>query len=356
MRILLAAPQDRTSLGVISGYVRDTLIALGHDVRCFDFRTRPYSCFPGLGWIKRCVRFVFPRVISPYDLKAVKISSDRAVNAALLKQVSGFRPDVLLVLLGENISAQTLDAVRKEFRSATVNWMLDTLLLPYRAGLLRQEGAGYDFLFMVDDRAILGAVHVPVPRIYTLPVAFQPEVHRSRELTGKEKEYYGSDIAFVGTMTPVRQRFLEALAGFDLKIWGRWEKESPLLKGCYRKRDIYADEAAKVYAASRIVIDIHGQWNLAPVVYNVTPRVFEVPACGGFLVTTPSVQLERLYEIGREMVVFRDTQDLKKKISYYLEHPDERNEIAGRAAVKARSRDTYAQRITEMLDIVRKNT
>jgi spore maturation protein CgeB len=354
MKILLAAPQDRTSVGVIAGYVRDALTALGHDVRCFDFRERPYSHYPGLGVIKRLVRFFFPRVMSPYDLTPVRISADRKINAALLTQVSGFRPDVFLALIGENISLQTLEVVRKEFRAVTVNWMLDTLLLTYRADVIRQAGAGYDFLFMIDSREVLDAVRLPAPRVYTLPVGFQQEVHRSARLSEKEKAYYGSDIAFVGTMTPFRQKILETLAGFDLKIWGRWDTESPLLKRCYRKRDIYAQEAAKVYAASRIVIDIHGQWNLVPVVYNVTPRVFEVPACGGFLLTTPSVQLESLFEIGREMIVFQDAQDLKQKITYYLEHADERLEIAGRAAAKTRGRDPYTRRMQEMLDIVRK--
>jgi spore maturation protein CgeB len=355
MKILLAAPQDRTSQGVIAGYVQRALTSLGHEVLCFDFRKRPYSEFPCISSIKRFVRAAFPRVKSPYDLKAIKISVDRKINSALLKQLSEFGPEVLLVLLGENIDVNTLEIARKESRAVTVNWMLDTLLLPYRAELMRQVGAGYDFLFMVDDRGILDKVNVPVRHIYSLPTACQPEVHRKRELSDQEKEYYGSDVAFVGTMTPVRQQVLESLTGFDLKIWGRWEKKSPFLKRCYRKKDIYEEEAAKVYAASRIVVDIHGQWNLGPVVYNVTPRVFEVPACGGFLLTTLSAQLQHLYEIGKEMVVFDDPRDLKQKIRYFLDHPQERTEIVERAAAKARSQHTYVLRLTELLDIIRRN-
>ena len=49
---------------------------------------------------------------------------------------------------------------------------------------------------------------------------------------------------------------------------------------------------------------------------------------GGFLLSNYQNELARYFEEGKEMVMYYDRQDLINKINYYLEHDEERIEIA----------------------------
>ena len=81
---------------------------------------------------------------------------------------------------------------------------------------------------------------------------------------------------------------------------------------------------------------------------QIKGRNFEVPGCGGFLLTGMAENLGQYYEIGKEIVCFDDRYDLIEKVRYYLTHEDERAAIA-RAGYERTMRDhTYARRFSEI--------
>jgi spore maturation protein CgeB len=83
----------------------------------------------------------------------------------------------------------------------------------------------------------------------------------------------------------------------------------------------------RIYCASRINIDLpagHQQINA------ISSRSFEVLCCQGFALVEHRRDVERFFEIGREIEVFRSRDEAIDKIKYYLEHDDERREIARR--------------------------
>lgn len=339
MRILLVAPVEMTGLGVVAGYCRGALETLGHEVEAFDFRADPY---PRGRLVSRLCR----------ALPGGRARADAEVNAGLLRRVEEFKPAVMLVLLGENIAAATIRAVRGRGVIA-VNWLLDTLLLPYRRDFITRVGPAYDFIFTVDSPEIFPAIGMERGRVYPLPAGCDPGIHCPRASVSADSRSSGSGLAFVGGMTPEREKVLERLRRFDLAVWGRWERQSPLLKGHYRKKDVYREEAAGIYRSARIVIDIHGLFFVKPPVYNVTPRVFEVPACGGFLLTNRCCQLDTLYPGGGEIAVYSDIGELEEKIGYYLAHDTEREAMARKAGERARREHTYAARLRQMLETVK---
>ncbi|RJO65754.1 MAG: hypothetical protein C4540_00090, partial [Candidatus Omnitrophota bacterium] len=257
MKILLAAPQDTTVLGVISGYCRVAMEGLGHSVVGFDFRLHPYSQNRLVSSLKAALRPLFPRLPSPYDFAAVKSSTDKKVNQALLNLISQERPDIVLVLCGENIAAETLETIKNKFFIPVVNWFHDSLLVPARRTFLSRLPQHYDYFFLIDSLDVLEQFPIQAKQIVSLPLACDPKVHRPVSLTSQESRFYGSDVAFVGTVTPEREKVLEALSGFNLKIWGKWQKKNKALASRYQKQDIYREETVKVYNASKIILDIH---------------------------------------------------------------------------------------------------
>lgn len=59
-----------------------------------------------------------------------------------------------------------------------------------------------------------------------------------------------------------------------------------------------------------------------------TRRCFEIPAAGAFLFCPYTEDLASLFEEGKEIIFYRDKQDFLEKIIYYINHDEERNQIA----------------------------
>ena len=351
MRIFLCAPWDGTALGRIAQYATKALVAEGHVVEVFDFRRRPYSRWPFVQPLKRALRRVWPKAPSPYDVAGVRGAVDRDVNRRLLERCRAFGPALLLVFCGENIGAQTLETVRAD-GITTANWFHDSLIYASRRELVRNVLPVYDLLFLVDDLEVLKEAGVSLPQARTLPLACSADVHRPLDLSADERERWGADVAFVGTLTPGRIKVLKGLTEFRLGIWGSWQERDPGLAPYYRERNVSGEDAAKIYNAAKVNLDIHVLFGQEQAIYNVTPRVFEVPGCGGFLVTGSTPQLERLYAAGGEVAVYRNTDEMRERIRYYLDHEEERRAVARRGHERAQREHTYAQRLRSLIGAV----
>lgn len=106
-------------------------------------------------------------------------------------------------------------------------------------------------------------------------------------------------------------------------------------------------EMPKIFKASKININ-----NIRYFVESGLPqRVFDVLACEGFLVTNAKRDIEKYFVNQRDLVIYRDLQDLQEIISYYLEHEDER-EIIARQGFETVQEHTFEKRIEEMLTII----
>jgi spore maturation protein CgeB len=85
--------------------------------------------------------------------------------------------------------------------------------------------------------------------------------------------------------------------------------------------------------------------------YSLSPRCYEIMACGGFLLTDSRPELFELFEVGKDLVVFDGAEDLADKVRYYLSHERDRKKIAmsGLMAVKDH---TYDKRAKQIVDFV----
>ena len=85
---------------------------------------------------------------------------------------------------------------------------------------------------------------------------------------------------------------------------------------------------------------------------QIKGRNFEISGCGSFCLTEYADDLERYYEIGREVECFSSSNEAVEKIRYYLEHGAEREEIA-RAGHERTLRDhTYEKRFVEIFKTI----
>jgi spore maturation protein CgeB len=85
----------------------------------------------------------------------------------------------------------------------------------------------------------------------------------------------------------------------------------------------------------------------------VNQRVFDVPACGQFLLTDHRRQIEDLFEPGSEVICFHEPGEIEDLVRFYLDHDTARNRVAARARKRVLSEHTYEHRIEVIFRIMR---
>jgi spore maturation protein CgeB len=98
-------------------------------------------------------------------------------------------------------------------------------------------------------------------------------------------------------------------------------------------------------AAARVSLNIH---IAAAGEQAANMRLFEATGVGSCLVTDWKPNLPELFEPDREVVVFRSAEEAVEKITYLLDHEDERAEIARRGQQATLARHNYLDRVREL--------
>lgn len=150
--------------------------------------------------------------------------------------------------------------------------------------------------------------------------------------------------------TALRRRYLlEALHGTGLHIFGDAEWADPTYAGPladhYQGRRIdYAAELPRLYASAKIHVNIfHAQCTQSP-----NPRVYDVLACGGFMLSMDSPGLRDELTPGEDLAVFQTRGELREAVEYYLAHPEERRAIAECGRLRTLAKCRYSDRIQKL--------
>ena len=351
MKILLVAPQSRdTTLGAIGNCCRKALVKIGVDLEVFDFRASQYFKGPATSLLKKVFKKVcsLPRVRLPF----IRSLEQEKMNKALTLKVKEYSPDIILVLMGDSILPQTLEKI-KQRGVILANWFHDPLINPDSKKFVKEISPYYDYFFIYDDEDVLNSIKINAPCVRNIPLACDPEVHKTVFLTPEEKKKYGSEICFVGSMEHNREELLRSLREFDLAIWGNWEKKDAQLWKYYRQKNIYGQILAKVYNACSVALDIDIFYVSGQRAFDINPRVYESTACGAFTMTNENPYLNEFYEIDKEIVCYSNEQDLKEKITFYLKHPEERKSIARNGQSRAHQDHTYEKRMRKIISIIK---
>jgi spore maturation protein CgeB len=206
---------------------------------------------------------------------------------------------------------------------------IDTLA-PFLGKVVRyyNDNVAYD----VED-AIAKALHsVKLPRDLTFEKAHYIAKHTAGYLARKQM------ILFLVKKYP----------GF--KVFGEsgWLNDLPAERLFTAK---YYDGLCDVYRKAKIAIDI----NRMVIRNGFTQRVFDVPASGGFLITSSKPVVNEYFETSgpnQELAAFKSLKDITDLIDYFLIHDDKRLAIAERGMQKVVSNHTYNHRIAEMFRVI----
>lgn len=312
----------------VTEYIERAVASLGHELSVFDMGLRilPGRLRQRVPWLEHLDR--------------------RWLNGRLSAHAAKVRPDLVIASGGDRIETATVRQLRQS-GIRTVLWTTDA---PVQFDPILRLAPHFDHVFCQGTEAIEIFDRAGIRGASWLPMACDPDHHRPVELSAEERDRYGHDVVFVGSHYPMRERLFEALAEFDLAIWGpgwdRLRSNSPLKK-FVRDAHTTPETWRKIYAAAKIVLSVHFQDPLGKILcYQASPRVFEALACGAFVITDRQKDVMAIFRNGEHLATVADDGDLRRRVEYYLGCSNERERIAQNGRAEVLARHTYRERLS----------
>ncbi len=338
----------------------DTLLNLGHDILYFDFMTLMQE--RGRKWM----------------------------NRRLLEVVKAEKPHLMFtVLFADELDRATVREISENTDTITFNWFCDD---HWRFDNYSRHWAPcFNWVATTAASALPKYAKLGYRNVIKSQWACNHFLYRKMDLPLKY------DVTFVGQPHGNRRQIIQALrhAGIDVQAWG----------GGWEAGRISQDQMIEIFNQSRINLNLAnasvpttipkpwtkaGARRLASRSLNVVPfgqqirsagktwfaatkpsspakvdattaidlnqqyseqikgRNFEVPGCGGFMLTGQADNLEDYYRFGKEVVCFDNVEDLIDKARYYLSHEDERDAIARAGYQRTMGEHTYVHRFEEI--------
>ncbi len=187
-----------------------------------------------------------------------------------------------------------------------------------------------------------------------LRIGFDPRILERLRGDGAERERH--DAVFVGALNRTQHRSGNALLEdaarrVPIEFWGYgasgWPPGSPIARG-YRG-EAWGIDMFRVLYESCVALNRHIG---AAERFANNMRLYEATGVGTLLLTDEKQNLGALFEPDREVVTYRNEDELVERVRHFLAHDEERRAIA-RAGQERTLRDhTYLRRMEELLAIL----
>ena len=302
----------------------------------------------------------------PFDELLIKYGINK-MNQILLNEVKRINPDLCFFFIFRNeIKFNTIKKIT-DSGVKTFNWFSDD---HWRFNVFSKYWANAFSSFSTTDKNSLekykklGFKNVIKTQWGVNQFLYKPK--------SSFKKY---DITFIGQKYNDRAKFINVLknAGFNVSCWGSgWSSGR-----------VSQDEMIKIFSNSKINLNfsksntslklktllgffassniggelyIHNpkiifnniKNTIDPFKMQIKGRIFEVLGSGGFLISEYVENLSDYYKIDKEIILFKNLLDFKKKVEYYLENEMEREIVRKAGYIRSINEHTYEKRFNEI--------
>ena len=166
-----------------------------------------------------------------------------------------------------------------------------------------------------------------------LPEGANPEIHKPYDV---EKSI---DVSFVGQCYGNRLTIIQALKdyGIHVEAFGEDWPNGPLP----------TEDMIRMYSKSKINLGFGGVAGHQDT-YCLKGRDFEITMSGGLYLTEHNPELEKVYDIGNEIITYTSFDDLVAKIRYLLSNPEEAERVRKRGFQRAHTEHTWEMRFEKI--------
>lgn len=295
------------------------------------------------------------------------------MNHRLLEKVEEFKPDIVFTFLFTNeLEKSTISKISKDLKTKTVNWFADdnwryynyskfwapyfdlcvttydeSLKLYKKQGVLaiKSQWAANPKLF----HPVTSTEPVPSVTFVGTNYGSRGEVIEELKTNGVSASGFGKGFD-AGRVS--HERMLEIFSNSIINLnfsassgfWGAGVAKTIGRLFFTKVSDGYQ------FIGDKLPANIRSIW--ARRLPQIKGRVFEVPACGGFLLTEEVPGLAEYYEIGKEIEVFKNSSELKSKVKFYLDHQEKAKEIGANSLQRTLAEHTYEKRFNEIFRVL----
>lgn len=294
---------------------RSALEGMGHDVVPFDFMARE---------------------------KAV---GRQRMRHELIDAASATQPDVaFFVLFTDQIDPRTVELVCERGSCRTANWFADD---HWRFDTFtRHYAPAFDLAVTTDADSLARYRELAGVRVHLSQWACNKYLYKRTTSEIRHR------VTFVGQPHGTRRQTIAELrrSGIEVECWGH---------GWPNGRLEHAD-MVDVFSSSAINLNLSNssspqRWRSAvyrilgrPAAGRRPPQIkgrnFEVPGCGGFILTEQLPHLENYFAYDREIGVYSGEAELAERINWWLDHPTERAAVAEAGYRRVVADHTYDHR------------
>ena len=329
----------------------------------YDYFRAVEDSFQNLGWETRVEVFYY-QVMSLWERAVYNIyklffgheAFPILFNKRVLKSYAKFEPDLVFVFQAVPLTAASMKTLSQ---SKTVLWILESIFEKEHIYAIRKY---FDSIFLYIKSDMPRLLKTDNTEAHFLPCAVDEKVYfplpKSEEV----------DISFVGNLNIDRLQseramlLLEVVKRFrdlNIKIYGvlspdlerRFAEEFPDYRKYFQNTTISPQEVNALYSKSKICINIHGSGRAE----GTNQRFFEVLGTKSFQIVNENDFICENFS-NREVVTYKDREDLLDKISYYLENKHERLEIAENGYKKVIREHTFRRRVSKVLEVIQGTT
>ncbi len=299
--------------------IKETIILLTY---YYDYEIRNHRLLKYVGrnhlgaylpfdlYLYKPLQKIFSKVILYDYLERMTEVGIKAVNEEIIALVRKEHPKYVLWTSWQyDILPPTLDMIRKE-GSVVVGWFFDD---EWRFEDYSKWWIPYlDYCVTNTTDAVPRYRKLGARVMQTIP---NTGIAIDRDWSNIEEKY---DVSFVGgRLLADREQWISEVKNRNIPVhlfgegWGGY---------------VPFQEMLDIFKSSKINLNFSkGLRNMKP---QIKGRTFQVCMAGGFLLTEYVPGIENYFEIDKEIVCFKNTEEMIDKINYYLNHEEERRAIA----------------------------
>lgn len=328
---------------IVNAYPLRQAWAHEHDLtigpeRRWRFRTRRGS----VPWLSRLADGSWGRSDRSARIPWLSPAADETwMWSTLLSQVRDYRPDVVHIACMDFLPDHVVADLAQ--LTSLVIGQVATELPPGR------KYSGYDLVISSIPNLVDRFRDNGIPAEF-LPLAFEPRVRAQVAEAPRD-----IPISFVGSFSrrySDRVRILESVArATPLQTWTADVRNLPARSPIRRtvRGLAFGEDMYRLLGRSLITINSHGTVS-GRAANNL--RLYEATGMGALLLTDSRVNLGELFDVGRELIAFRDPQEAGDLAAYYLEHPEEAAAIAEAGQRRTLRDHTWTNRMRRLSEII----
>lgn len=258
-----------------------------------------------------------------------------------IAQIAKYKPDVVYIQDLNYAVPEIIDAIRPY-----TSLIVGQIAYPLNEGMYIK---GLDIIFSSFPHYVKNFRNLGITSYY-LPLAFEPKI--LQHIDTSKKIYPASFVGSLSVAHSERLNFFDSLTKeINVDFWGPSYKKLekyPNIVNNY-KGEAWGIGMFQQLAYSLITFNKHID---VAENYANNMRLFEATGSGSLLITDYKDNLSDLFEIGKEVVAYRNTDEAISLAKYYLNNPTEALEIALAGQKRTLKDHTYNQRMYDLSEIL----